>query len=453
MPNVLNLSRLKKEFEGLCSNLSNIFLESTDPTTLGNCLRAIVSLAKGEHSRSDEAVVVLQDLAATLRSRLQDLMKERSKLGNKESTNDTDDSDDEDESTPADLASSIHQCFRRMGVLSKRWSMADLLGGDEKDKEIEALSESVTAYMMEELQSRQLKYHRAETQDTAASVEAPTIWKKEDSRHADVAGSILEGLQLLLSMAAWRLRDETDKVDDDDDDENEDYSDEQLKNHIVIRLRDRIKGVIHLCYEHHIGESHVEILSDNILEFSSAVQEHALRASADLRSLFLKQWQKAESKLLRACALTDDSVLIGAGVRFVHLEIDHLRSSVEEEDGADGSIEAWDKLLLPMGRGLASNWEIGNRREAAMALAQITGAGPVAHELVQTFSRTFKRLHFVRLLEAQMACLRQQFEAWAEAEPEELGDRPSDRELAAFEEAMEAHQRSVRSFLSGELRD
>jgi len=431
----------------LCTNLSNIFLESTDPTTLGNCLRAIVSLAKGEHSRSDEAVVVLKDLATTLRSRLQDLMEERSKLGKKESISDADDSDDEDEATSADLASSIHQCFRRMGVLSKRWSLGDFLGGDEKDKEIEALSESVTAYMMEELRSRQLKYHRAETQDTAATVEAPTIWKKEDCGHADVAGSISEGLQLLLSMAAWRLREEIDKMDDDDDDEeNEDYSDEQLKNHIVIRLRDRIKGVIHLCYEHHIGESHVELLSDNILEFSSAVQEHALRASADLRSLFLKQWQKADSKLLRACALTDDSVLIGAGVRFVHLEIDQLRASVQEEDGAGGSTEAWDKLLLPMGRGLASNWEIGNRREAAMALAQITGAGPVAHELVQTFSRTFKKLHFVRLLEAQMACLRQQFEAWAESEPEELGDRPSDKELAFFEEATEAHQRSVRIF-------
>lgn len=40
-----------------------------------------------------------------------------------------------------------------------------------------------------------------------------------------------------------------------------------------------------------------------------------------------------------------------------------------------------------------------------------------------------------------MACLRQDFDSWLDAEPEELeSDRPTEEELAAFEDAEKAHK-------------
>jgi hypothetical protein len=54
--------------------------------------------------------------------------------------------------------------------------------------------------------------------------------------------------------------------------------------------------------------------------------------------------------------------------------------------------------------------------------------------------RVLKKINPVRLLEAQMACLRQKFEEWAEDEPEEPGDRPTDAEMQEFEEKEELHR-------------
>ena len=437
MSNVLNLSRLKKDFESLCANLSSIFLESTDPTTLGNCLFAIVCIAKGDHSRSDEAVVVLSDIANSLRDRLGELLDEHSKIG-KRGTQDENDSDNEFETNAEDVASSIHQCIRRMCVLSKRWPLTDLLTGENKDQELESLSESIYAFMVDELRSRIVASDQSTTQDTAAVLNIPKVWQQTDSVHADVAGSIGEGLQLLLVLTAWRLNEEIEKIEA----AGEDDSDESVKNHIVTRLRDRIKTVIYLCYEQYVDEGNMDYLAKAIVEFSYAVQSHALNASADLRSLFLKKWRDAESKFLQACALTDDSVLIGASLKFFHQQCKRLRAK-QVEGGIDESDEMWDRILLPMGRGLSSNWEVANRREGAAVLALMNGNGATTQDTVQKFSRLFKKLHPARLLEAQMACLRSEFEAWAEAEPDEVGEYPTDKEMEAYEIASKAHRDAV----------
>ena len=48
-----------------------------------------------------------------------------------------------------------------------------------------------------------------------------------------------------------------------------------------------------------------------------------------------------------------------------------------------------------------------------------------------------------------MACLRQDFEAWAENEPEEPeGDNITDEQNAAFEEAEKKHEEDVRLYSS-----
>jgi hypothetical protein len=59
---------------------------------------------------------------------------------------------------------------------------------------------------------------------------------------------------------------------------------------------------------------------------------------------------------------------------------------------------------------------------------------PLANEL---------QIEPVRLLEAHMACLRQDYEEWAGEEPEELGNRPTEDEMAAHEVAEKAHKDKV----------
>jgi hypothetical protein len=54
--------------------------------------------------------------------------------------------------------------------------------------------------------------------------------------------------------------------------------------------------------------------------------------------------------------------------------------------------EAVLSLLFPLARGLGTNWETGNRREAGAALAHIAGSGKETQELVQAMSRVFKKV-------------------------------------------------------------
>lgn len=58
------------------------------------------------------------------------------------------------------------------------------------------------------------------------------------------------------------------------------------------------------------------------------------------------------------------------------------------------------------------------------------------------------QLGHIRLLEAHMACLRQNFEAWAESEPLELDDRPTEEEMAEFEKATKDHEDRFLSLLN-----
>ena len=142
---------------------------------------------------------------------------------------------------------------------------------------------------------------------------------------------------------------------------------------------------------------------------------------------------------------------------------------MEGKEGADPWIAR--KFLMPIPRGLCANWATGNRREAGMALAHITNSGSEASAIVAAMSKTLKKvrkacpmvlyvpliskrclkrlaiaqINPVRLLEAHMACLREEFEAWADNEPvEPETENPTDEENAAFEEAEKQHEEAVR---------
>ena len=286
--------------------LSTIFQESTDSETLNNCCLAIVTLAKGRHSRSDDALLVLKEIAGNLRSRLIDLLEEKAKRAEN-----TDDIDDEDETTDVDLESSISFCLRRLLILSKRW---DMLGDEESGKELETTSKSVANYIVAELKARQVLYHRPETQGDGGQVEIPKIWSIADkSVHPVVADSVSAGLELILCLTAWRLNEEIKRIDNGSA-ENEG---KEIENHVVIRMRDCMRTLIILCHEQFIANNFLDNVSEVHRAFSIAVQEHALRVSGDLRTLFPRKWQEAKSPFLSACALIDDSIMIAAGVRFV----------------------------------------------------------------------------------------------------------------------------------------
>lgn len=271
----------------------------------------MVSMAKGGHSRSDDALLILKEIAGTLRARLFDRLEAKAK----HTKSDDEDSDDCDEMTQADLERSISLCLLRLGVLAKRWSIAGLLGDVESgDEELETISKAVENYLAAELMARQIIYHRRETQGDADQVEVPKIWSSVvKDVHTAVAESVSEGLCFILAMTGFRLKEEIQRIDDCD----AEYEEEDIKNHVVLRMRDRMLNIILLCYEQFISPRDIGVYSEVHGEFSVAVQEHALRISGDLRVLFPRKWSKAKSQFLRSCALPDDSILVGAGVRFV----------------------------------------------------------------------------------------------------------------------------------------
>lgn len=102
--------------------------------------------------------------------------------------------------------------------------------------------------------------------------------------------------------------------------------------------------------------------------------------------------------------------------------------------------------MLPLVRGLATNWRSGNRREAGIILSHIAGSGETAKSIVLSMSRVLKKIDPVRLLEAHMAGLRQDFDDWGNSEPEELdSDSPTDAEMQEYDQAEKAYKERVRN--------
>ena len=74
-----------------------------------------------------------------------------------------------------------------------------------------------------------------------------------------------------------------------------------------------------------------------------------------------------------------------------------------------------------------------------------SSSGPTASDIVSTTSRVLKKIDSVRLLESQMASLRQSYENWVDEEPEVESDRPTEEEMAEFEEAEKKHRQQFAS--------
>lgn len=302
----------------MISSLSTIFNESTDALTLKNCCRCIAALAHGDHARSDDALLALKDIAVTLRTRLLELQTAKAKL------TDASQADSEVEETAGDIDGSMSLCLHRLCVLSKRYSVTELLGEEEAaDTDLDAIAEAVASYLKTELTARAACQKAADGTDLT---QVPEIWStQEDSIHATISDSVSYGMDLLLCLVSWRLGEEIQKIDDG----KTDYDDEDISKHVVVRLRDRLLGLCGDCYNHFIDSNDADEFTAAHQSFSIAVQEHALRVSGDLRSLFPRKWSEAKSPFLVACAIADDSQLSGLSTRFVRSQSARVRGTMK----------------------------------------------------------------------------------------------------------------------------
>jgi cohesin complex subunit SA-1/2 len=406
---------------------------------LQNCSFAITSLAKEEHARSGEALLQLKKIVRTLRDRLLELFEDKA-AGQPGDGEEMDDSDDE-KLSPTDIEHAICLAMRRLGILSKRWDLAVLLGEDGKkdsgDSEIDSLHKAVAEIIAKDLQARKVVIQEGE-EEPNGSPEIPKIWKSGSAQlHVMVAETVGEALSFLLSALAWRIDREValivqkeSHVEDDTD----------AKEHVAVRMRDRLEKLVALCFDQYIEkDDDFDSYSQEHIDFATKVQMEAGRVAGDLRSR-PKAWSDAESPLLRSLALTEDGHLIGGFVRFLRSQEEKLRANEHSEKEGTPAVES---LLLPLARGLTANWKLGNRREAGAGLGHITGSGQESSRLVSSMSKVLKKIEPVRLLEAHMACLRQDYEEWADEEPEELGSRPTEDEIAEHEVAEKAHKDKV----------
>lgn len=238
------------------------------------------------------------------------------------------------------------------------------------------------------------------------------------------------------------VKDKKDLVDDMEDDDHDDSS---VDDHVILRLRNRLLSLLELCFsqyipssdEHGDDDTTVAKHSEDQIGFADYVQLAAGRTTSDLRVLFPKEYSDAESPLLRAVALQEDGRLVGAFVRFISAKEHPLRDN-EVEAKEDKTMP--QSLILPMGRAIANNWARGNRREAGVFLRHISSSGPTATAIVASVVDQMKKGDPVRMLESQMASLRQSYENWLEQEPDMDNEFPSDEEMKEFGEAETRHK-------------
>jgi hypothetical protein len=392
--------------------------ESTDPVVIGNSCRALAFFSNASLHSSDLAFHLLQEFWRGQSARLEDLLQ---------ATLPKEDADPDE-----NLESSIHLCILRLSILAKVWSV---LKCDSADQIVEQLSTAVTSYLVTELKSRQLVYHH---ETSSSSVQIPELWSSRDENvHSVVSRSVSDGLDFLLALVAWRLKQEILRIDKDEKEPD------NVENHLVLRLRQRIEKVIGLCYEQYIPAEEMDDYSEAHQMFSVCVQEHGIRVSGDIRTLFPRKWLQAKSPFLKAVAIEYDLLLAGGSYRFVRSRELLLKDTKDDsaETKASKEQELMFQLLLPLARALGINWESGSRKEGGAAFVHLVGSGKDTSEMVMCMSRAFKKMSPIRLLEAQMAFLREHFEAWAEAEPVDPGDRPTEEEMQEFEEEERLHQK------------
>ena len=466
VPSVVSLPQRKKDFTSLIKNMSEMFTQLSDDDTLGNIAQSLTFLASGDHSRATDVQVQLERLTLKLTSRLEDLFagdeestvtstKKRAKSSRKdsrsnkrrktsESSTATTDIEDnkEDESPAMSLEHSIYLCMKRLKILALRADVTKILNDGTGKHDIDTVRNIVVHGIESRLKERRMIREEStqddETVHTIATI--PEIWKMEDKKltHGVIVGTIDEALGFLLTTTGWELKraKEKDPVIQGKADADED---EDLSDHVVVKYRQQMENLILLCFELSLPEpDDDEEYSEEQIVFSDRIQSIAARVQCDLRTLFPKKWVDAKSPLLRACALTQDILLVGGFLRYFQGREQFLRDCENEDEDEDDEVV---RLLLPFVRNLSVNWKHCNRKEAGHALMHFIGSGLQAKTLLTTWGKHVKKVDPVRWLETHMAGLQSAFENYLNSQPTEPeSDRPSDEEMAAFADAEEAYK-------------
>ena len=424
------------------------YTESSDETVLRNVAESLAFLARDGHTRSQEARIQIQKLVSSLGNSLTKLLQTNDKAGaagkptqkdkdedgksndalsltpesnvrrsrrsrgsrssrdSEDTTVDDNDDDDKNGSTnkQRDTEFAISLDTKRLRILAKRMDLAKVLSFQDPEKgdkdstggpvALDVIRNTIVSGVDKRLKARQVEVVEKETDDDNDNddeeiIRIPDIWETVNSPvHAAVAVTVGESLQFLLATTAWGL---ADALDNDpiyqagikgDPDQNEDND---LEEHVLVKEREQIEAVIHLCFEQNLSGS--GDVSDAHIDFAESVQRSATLAMADLRTLFPKGWSEASSPLLRLLALDDDRLLVSQFVQYFKSKEAALRSgTMKTEQTLD--------LLLPFASTVATNWSMCNRREAGYALAHIVGSGPESSQIIGTLTRIVKKVRW-----------------------------------------------------------
>jgi len=405
----------KNDFSLLIKTLCQVYLSSTDEEVLIQIASSLATLADGKHARLADITSHLKRTSSSLQDRLMELLSEsdpkasspekrrdsrsrrRGGRGSDSSTatgtaSDTVFSD----SKETEIEHSICLCLTRLKYVLKQLPLQLLFDttDDAEENEIEGLCRTISEALGKRLLDRKPIVDDDDSAvDRSRSTKIAAAWKSSHpSAHVEVAKAVDVGLDVLLSVVAWKVRFAEKEILENA--EAGVVDNEEVSDHIVTRLRDGLAKLIGLCYEQFLDEQPGLVYSTEQEDFSTDVQASAGRVASDLRTLFPREWALAKNPVLRKFALVDDTHLIGGFVRY-------LNSRGEEfgdEESAD-DIKLTKQLILPVARSLTANWTEGNRREAGIVLSHLVGKGKMTGQTVQAMARMLKKVSNWMLLQ------------------------------------------------------
>lgn len=287
-----------------------LFKEATDCAVLNNCALVLTYFAKGEHSRTSEALLCLRSTASFLRDRVIELIDQKA--------DPTSMADGEDAPEPHEIENSISLCLTRLVVLAKRFDIVELLTHDLNEEvtneEVESLFDALSEHLVRELSLRRAKTsdddNEADTEPTL-----PEIWQNNDPRlHLYFAETAGMSLSFMLLLIVWIFKAELARNGDDKD--GGDFDSKPL----VVKLRDKlVKLLVNCCEQYAELEDCKSDESAGYKSYCKALATHALNCCSDLQSFFSQNLQGGRSSFLRACSLPEDSSKLLASCNIRHV--------------------------------------------------------------------------------------------------------------------------------------
>ncbi len=399
---VFSLPQRKKEFLSLLKQIGDLYLKSTDEAVLMQCALSLTHMTEGGHSRVTDAQNQVQKIIDGLNKKISDLVARKLSTGAKKKKGEVD----------QDSEFALGLALTQLRILAKRGDVAGMIGDDEIEDFIATLTECAESRIKGSKGANQTLKESSVVVTEIMSINLVFLgWKVASLHEGEDEKMREEQNEDMLAL----------KGDDSDGEEND-------ASNVVVSIRDRL---IDLCYEAFElkpeGADWEQDKDSEFMKFLSTVQKVACGTVSDLRSICAKGLKNAANKVLRAVALVDDSRLLNCLAKYIK-SLDKSDSNFTQ----DG--------LLAVSRNLIANWDVVNRREAGIVLSNITGASGDATKMISAFIKVAKAKDGVKLLEAHMASLRQSYEEWQAAQPDELGEKFTDDEMDEFTEKEEQHE-------------